>query len=81
MVQDFAEALMAGEADAMCGAGYGERSPERVNIGNVGPFEPPQVELNETAPACGAGATLTGPEEVLRNGSEERCKEGHAAVR
>jgi putative transposase len=34
MVQDFAEALMGAEADALCGAGYGERSPERVNIRN-----------------------------------------------
>jgi len=32
MVQDFAQALMGAEADALCGAGYGERSPERVNI-------------------------------------------------
>ena len=31
MVQDFAEALMSAEADALCGAPYGERSPERVN--------------------------------------------------
>src|SRR5438093_5669128 len=34
MVQDFAEALMGAEADAFCGAPYGERSPERVNIRN-----------------------------------------------
>ena len=34
MVQDFAEALMSAEADALCGAGYRERSPERVNIRN-----------------------------------------------
>jgi hypothetical protein len=34
MVQDFPEALMAAEADALCGAPYGERSPERVNIRN-----------------------------------------------
>src|ERR1044071_7582928 len=34
MVQDFAEALMIAEADAVCGAGYGERSPERVNSRN-----------------------------------------------
>src|SRR6266851_3589695 len=34
MVQEFAEALMGTEADALCGAGYGERSPERVNIRN-----------------------------------------------
>jgi putative transposase len=34
MVQDFAEALMSADADAVCGAGYGERSPERVNRRN-----------------------------------------------
>ena len=34
MVGAFAERLMAAEADALCGAGYGERSPERVNSRN-----------------------------------------------
>ena len=34
MVKDFAEALMSVDADAVCGAGYGERSPERVNRRN-----------------------------------------------
>jgi putative transposase len=34
MVQEMAEALMAAEADALCGAPYGERSPERVNRRN-----------------------------------------------
>ena len=34
MVQDFAEALMGAEVDALCGAAYGERSPERVNRRN-----------------------------------------------
>ena len=34
MVQEFAEALMGAEADALCGAGYGERSLERVNRRN-----------------------------------------------
>src|SRR6266702_4750742 len=34
MVQDFAEALMGAEADALCGAPYGERSPERTNKRN-----------------------------------------------
>ena len=34
IVKDFAEALMGAEADALCGAGYGERSPERVNRRN-----------------------------------------------
>jgi transposase-like protein len=34
MVQTFAEALMGAEADAVCGAVYGERSAERTNIRN-----------------------------------------------
>ena len=34
MVQGVAEALMGAEADALCGAAYGERSPERVNFRN-----------------------------------------------
>jgi putative transposase len=34
MVRDFAEALMGAEADALCGAPYGERSAERVNRRN-----------------------------------------------
>jgi Transposase, Mutator family len=34
MVRSFADWLMSAEADALCGAGYGERSPERVNSRN-----------------------------------------------
>ncbi|MCJ7439628.1 MAG: IS256 family transposase [Acidimicrobiia bacterium] len=34
MVRTFAEALMAAEADAVCGAGYRERSADRVNSRN-----------------------------------------------
>jgi len=34
MVKDFAEALMSADADAVCGAGYGERSSQRVNRRN-----------------------------------------------
>jgi putative transposase len=34
MVKDFAEALMGAEADALCGAPYGERSPERITKRN-----------------------------------------------
>jgi transposase-like protein len=34
MVTTFAQALMGAEADAVCGAGYGERSEERANIRN-----------------------------------------------
>src|SRR5262245_51417840 len=34
MVKTFAEVLMSAEADALCGAGYGERSPGRVTKRN-----------------------------------------------
>jgi putative transposase len=34
MVKEMAEALMSADADVVCGAGYGERSPERVNRRN-----------------------------------------------
>jgi transposase-like protein len=34
MVKAFADRLMSAEADAVCGAGYGERSAERVNSRN-----------------------------------------------
>src|SRR4051812_42334214 len=34
MIKTMAEALMSAEADAVCGAGYGERSDERVNSRN-----------------------------------------------
>jgi putative transposase len=34
MVKDFAEALMSADADAVCGAGYGERTPDRLNRRN-----------------------------------------------
>jgi transposase-like protein len=34
MVREFAERLMAAEVDVLCGAGYGQASPERVNSRN-----------------------------------------------
>lgn len=34
MVRTFVQALMSAEADAVCGAGYGQRSEERVNSRN-----------------------------------------------
>jgi len=34
MVKEMAEALMSADADVVCGAGYGERSLERVNRRN-----------------------------------------------
>ena len=34
MIAAFSEALMNAEVDSLCGAGYGERSPERLNSRN-----------------------------------------------
>ena len=34
MLSTFIQTLMGAEADAQCGAGYGERSPDRVNSRN-----------------------------------------------
>src|SRR5690348_18434023 len=34
LVKTFADLLMSAEADAVCGAEYGERSPERINSRN-----------------------------------------------
>ena len=34
MLQTFAEALMSADADAVCGAGYGQRNPDRRNTRN-----------------------------------------------
>jgi transposase-like protein len=34
MIRTFAQAVMSAEADAICGAGYGQRSDERVNSRN-----------------------------------------------
>ena len=34
MLKSFAETLMGAEADAVCGAAYGARVPERVNRRN-----------------------------------------------
>jgi putative transposase len=34
MLSTFIQSLMSAEADAVCGAGYGERTPERVNSRN-----------------------------------------------
>ena len=34
MIQTFAEALMSADADAVCGAAFGQRSPDRMNTRN-----------------------------------------------
>jgi putative transposase len=34
MLTTYMNTLMSAEADAVCGAGYGESSPERINVRN-----------------------------------------------
>ena len=63
MVQIFAEALMSADADAVCGAGYGQRSPERRNIRNgyrwrVGTLGP--AASSWRCRSCGRAATSPG---------------------
>lgn len=53
MVKTFAEALMSAEADALCGAGCGERSDERVNSCNA---ELRMMQLRAASDADGIGA-------------------------
>jgi hypothetical protein len=52
MVQDFAEALMGAEAEALCGASYGERSSERVNSAGR------EQAGGATPPRLGTGSVL-----------------------
>jgi hypothetical protein len=80
MVQDFAEALMGAEADALCGAGYGERTPERLTYRNGyrtrswstragDPEAAPRLgtsRASSSPPALGAGAGLAGAGGPLR---------------
>jgi Transposase, Mutator family len=56
MVQAFAEALMGAEADALCGAPYGQHSDERVNYRNgtgSGGGTPGRAALTWRSPSCG----------------------------
>ena len=60
MVKAFAEQLMSAEADAACGAGYGERSPERVNSRNGyrhRAWTPGRARSTWPCPSCGRAAT------------------------
>lgn len=68
MVQAFAEALMGAEADALCGAPYGQHSDERVNYRNryrqwrwdtrAGPDTPGLTGLNVVRPRCALRALI-----------------------
>ncbi len=66
MVQTFADALMAAEAQGLCNAGYGEVTPERVNSLNghrtrmfdtrTGSIEPPS-RSSATTPTTPSGSS------------------------
>jgi putative transposase len=67
LVARFVQALMGAEADAACGAGFGQRSPDRVNRRNgyrerrldtrVGTIELaiPKLRRNYSGPLSGDG--------------------------
>ncbi len=60
MVKTMAEALMSAEADAVCGAGYGTRSDERVNRRNgyrVRDWAPAPAPSSRRSRNCVAGPT------------------------
>ena len=59
MLKAFAEQLMAAEADALCGAAYGERSPERTNSRNgyrTRPFDTRAGTIELAIPKLRAGS-------------------------
>ncbi|MGW5301378.1 transposase [Rhodococcus aetherivorans] len=56
----FVHALMGAEADALCGAGYGQRSDERVNVRNGywhRDFAPPRTASRAVPPPASAPST------------------------
>jgi len=60
MVKIFCEQLMGADADALCGADYGERSPERVNRRNGyrnGPGTHVRAPSRWPSPSCEKGPT------------------------
>jgi hypothetical protein len=83
MLQTFAEALMSADADAVCGAPYGQVSEDRVNRRNgyrdrrwdtragtepVALFRAPVIR-GEVATVPGAGCGVIGTGDVVRRAS------------
>jgi len=66
MLSTFVAALMSAEADAICGARYGERSPERTQLPKRLPdpaeSPPPPEDRPCTCHATGPGAGLAEPD-------------------
>lgn len=60
MVRSFAQALMSADADAVCGAAYGERSDERTNTRNGyrhREWDTRAGSIDLQVPSCGRAAT------------------------
>ena len=60
MLSTFVQALMSAEADAICGAGYGERSPERTNSRNgyrTRDFDTRTGTMEVVSPSCARDPT------------------------
>ena len=82
MVSTFAEALMGAEADAVCGAPFGERSSERTNTRNGLPAPrvghprrldragDPEASLGQLLPGLAAGTPSPG-----RGGTGQRRRD------
>jgi len=67
MIRAFAEELMDAEVDVLCGAGYGERSPERVNSRNghrSRPWDTRAGSINLAVPKLRSGSYF--PEWLLQ---------------
>ncbi len=61
MLTTFINTLMSAEADAVCGAGYGQSSPERVNVRNG--YRPREFDtragtLEVAIPSCAPARTF-----------------------
>jgi len=61
MLQTFAEALMSADADAVCGAGYGQLYPDRRNTRKVHEEPPvPRISCRVSNTNTHAARTRTG---------------------
>jgi hypothetical protein len=60
MLTTFINTLVSAEADAVCGAGYGQSSPDRVNVRNVtgrGSSTPALARSRSRSRSCAPGRT------------------------
>jgi hypothetical protein len=73
MVKVFAEQLMGADADALCGADYGERSPERTNRRN-GYRERPWAGPRTTVVGTASIGTSPPWKSTIRSGNTARVE-------